>query len=183
MASFPWTRGPDFSGEESGVADLVRVPIILMVETLAGFVPGLAKPWLDAFRTYPLSVSWWLVIIIVLFWWGRVLDRRIHDRAQAEWDSRWRERRLRWLRASIKARIAWVAVAIALLAIPTSLSLKHAVGPSDWEHRLDLIVAHPPCRVEPCEPPSKSEKSGKMLRSTGPRGKRGPRLALRPLVF
>jgi uncharacterized protein (DUF2235 family) len=69
-------------------------------------LPSATKPWIDAAEIFP---SPFLFLVLSLFgcWLiGSLLDRRIHDRALAAWNPRWRETRSLWFQNSRRSRIA-----------------------------------------------------------------------------
>jgi uncharacterized protein (DUF2235 family) len=111
LAGFPWLIEQFPKVSPSGLGELFRTPVIFAVNNIADFLPLFAKPWINAFESYPFSASYLVTIIILLLFWGRLLDRRIHNRAQAAWNKKWQESRYRWFCNSLRARIAWSAAA------------------------------------------------------------------------
>lgn len=98
-----------------GIGEIFDPAVSLIAEAVSGFLPSLAKPWIDAFRLHPWTFCTLLGVVIAALLWGSMIDRRIHDRAQSAWDAPWRENRARASRDHF-ARRRIVAIAIAAVA-------------------------------------------------------------------
>jgi uncharacterized protein (DUF2235 family) len=87
-----------------------------LIKQVAGLattvLPSLAQPWLDAFQSDPVGVSVLFAATIVFVGWGKLLDRRIHDRALAAWNSNWREKRYRAFQESVRWRRGMLAILV-----------------------------------------------------------------------
>jgi uncharacterized protein (DUF2235 family) len=130
----------------TGLQDLAHVPATLLADVLSGFVPGIAKPWIEAFRTYPVKTSSIILVIAMLFIWGKVIDRRIQDRALSACNAKWRDTRLEWLRRSVSARFVSAAGLIVLAAGGLAASSYMMGHPAPSE----LLSDGPKCKITPC---------------------------------
>src|SRR5262249_38550982 len=87
-------------------------PSSWLADILSGFLPGFAKPWLDAVRTNLFIVAALVIVIAILLKWGRILDRRIHDRALAAWNKDWRSSRLSGMKMRFGMAALFAAAAL-----------------------------------------------------------------------
>jgi len=66
------------------------------------------------FKTNPWAVSLLIALVAVCIAWGGLIDRRIHDRALAAWNTEWRVRRADWFKSRLRRR---VVITIVMLAV------------------------------------------------------------------
>jgi hypothetical protein len=119
LAVYPFAPDVSFAVTQErlqGLYDLASTPASWLADILSAFLPGLAKPWLDAIRTSPFTVLGLIFGIVILLWWGRILDRRIHDRALAAWNKDWRSTRFAWFQSNMQARIYFTSSIVAMAA-------------------------------------------------------------------
>jgi uncharacterized protein (DUF2235 family) len=128
LVGFPWLIDQFPKISQSGLGELFRAPVIFLVNNVSAFLPSLARPWVEAFETYPFSASYLMLTIALLLLWDRLLDRRIHNRAQAAWNVKWQESRYRWFLNSLRARITWASVSTIVFGVWAASLL---VSPAD----------------------------------------------------
>ncbi len=80
LAAMPLMAPPPGGGHGSAFAFLIPA-----VDLVAGFLPGLAKPWLDAFRAMPERLAAGLALIALFMLWGLSLEQRIRDGLRIVW--------------------------------------------------------------------------------------------------
>jgi uncharacterized protein (DUF2235 family) len=101
----------------AGLADAPTPAVRLIADFADAILPDIANPWIAGLRVNTWSVFLLVAIVGALLAWGRLLDRRVHNRARAAWDSRWRSGRARWLRERLaqRARLAVIVLAVAVV--------------------------------------------------------------------
>jgi hypothetical protein len=130
-----------------GLQDLAIVPATLLSNLLSSFLPSLAAPWIESFRSNPLAMSNMVAAIMLCFIWGKTLDRRVQDRALAAWNTKWGATRLEWLLFRIKwrKRLAVAMALVALLGVAASIYFAVHHDPSS------LLGGAPRCIIEGCQ--------------------------------
>ena len=79
-------------------------PITRAAGWIGDSMPKFAQPWVESFRIHQFRVSILAIGILSAFLWGRLIDRRIHDRSLATWSAVWLDRRQKWYKESIRRR-------------------------------------------------------------------------------
>jgi hypothetical protein len=87
------------------VGSLLQPLALAVIDIASLMLPTSAKPLLDMYRFAPWNVVGIALLLGTLLIWGRLVDRRIHDRALAGWNSNWRAKRNRWLRRNSTLRV------------------------------------------------------------------------------
>jgi hypothetical protein len=83
---------------------------------LKATLPGLTKPWVDAFNTQTSTFCLGIILVICCLSVGSLIDRRIQDRALAAWNPKWRAMRHLWSKETSRPRIV-AAVCVAAMII------------------------------------------------------------------
>ena len=81
-------------------------------DTLGGFIPGYAHPWLVALERHPVEFVAVSIVVLVSLYASTLLDTRIKDRAWLAWHERGREEYLKWRRESQRGTLVWVLIAL-----------------------------------------------------------------------
>jgi hypothetical protein len=88
-------------------------PASRLAGLVSGLLPGLVQPWVESFESHPIWISCLTFATATLFLWGALIDRRIHDRALAAWNSQWRISRRQWFENIVRQRNRVVAILVA----------------------------------------------------------------------
>ena len=100
----------------SAVGDVLRPPISITIYFAGSLLPEFAKPLLTPYKSAPWSLVCLCLLLVTAIAWGAWLDRRIHDRALAAWNTKWREQRAGWLRKAARYR-AVLGAAVVVTAV------------------------------------------------------------------
>jgi len=118
---FPFLPSLDSFFDQERLAALEAIaqgPAAGISGVLSGFLPSIAKPWIDALRLSPWFVAGLVGAIALCFVWGHAIDHRINDRALGAWQTGWRERRLAWFHQAMMFRQgASLLLILAILAL------------------------------------------------------------------
>jgi len=71
-------------------SNVLRPPLDFIIGSASSLLPSFTKPALDAYRGAPWTLVGLGLLVAALLFWGALIDRRIHDRALAAWNVRWR---------------------------------------------------------------------------------------------
>jgi uncharacterized protein (DUF2235 family) len=99
--------GPPSAIRETGLMQInigARGPITSIVDSLSGFIPSYASPWITALKQYPLEFSLIAVSILLMLLGSNILEARIHDRAWFGWHKTFRSEYLKWCK---EAKNGW----------------------------------------------------------------------------
>jgi hypothetical protein len=97
----------------SAVGDVLRPAIGIAIDLAGSLLPEFAKSSLTPYKSAPWSVVCLCLLLVTAIAWGAWLDRRIHDRALAAWNTKWREQRAGWLKTAARYRVVLGAAVVA----------------------------------------------------------------------
>ncbi len=100
----------------SAVGDVLRPAISITIYFAGSLLPEFAKSLLTPYKSAPWSLVCLCLLLVTAIAWGAWLDRRIHDRALAAWNTKWREQRAGWLRKAARYR-AVLGAAVVVTAV------------------------------------------------------------------
>jgi len=102
------------------LANLLQPVIQHAIDIAFSYFPAFAAPWLEAYRASAWGVALSTLVLVGLLSWGRLIDRRTHDRALAAWNTRWEYSRFKWMQSRTTLRIV-TATIVAILATAATL--------------------------------------------------------------
>jgi uncharacterized protein (DUF2235 family) len=127
-----------------GIVADVLVPVVTSALKVAMLLfPPFAKPLVERYLESPWAVTLLCVFVALFLAWGRLIDRRIHDRALAAWSKSWEIGRSKWLQQRMKPRIIMtvaIAIFMALLIRQCLFAyFNHDLDFFDCPRRLDRL--------------------------------------------
>jgi uncharacterized protein (DUF2235 family) len=100
----------------SNFAHLIEPFVSVAVEFFKATLPGLTKPWVDAFNTQTSTFCLGIILVICCLSLGSLIDRRIQDRALAAWNPKWRAMRHLWSKETSRPRTVAAVCVAAMIA-------------------------------------------------------------------